>query len=91
MKALIASHREDKRYLTLKGFDLKKNVKKALIDFLGELGYSKVSPAWIIVGEDEGILCINRSMINYVRASFVLFKKEIKIMRVSGTLKKLKK
>ena len=82
MKALIPSHREKKRYLLLKGKDLKKNVSAAIKDFVGVLGLSEASPIWI----REDVLCINRKSLDKVRASFVVWSSPISVMRVSGTL-----
>lgn len=87
MKALKATARENKRYLLLKGSNLRENVKKAIFDGIGVLGMSKTGLSWI----KENIIAINREMLNEVRACFALFPEEIKIVRVSGSLKNLKK
>lgn len=86
MKSLIPSHREDKRYLLLKGEDLKKNVPIAIKEFIGILGLSEAVPVFI----EKDILSVNRKSLDKVRASFVVFPEEIKVMKVSGTLKSLK-
>jgi len=86
MKALIPSHREKKRYLLLSGKSLKKNVHDSIKDFVGVLGLSEASPKWI----EKNILCINRGSLDKVRASFVVWAEEIKILRVSGSLKSLR-
>jgi RNase P/RNase MRP subunit POP5 len=85
MKSLIPSHKEKKRYLLLKGKDLKKNVNLAIKDFVGNLGLAEASPIFI----KNEIISINRKSLDKVRASFVLWKEKIKIVRVSGTLKGL--
>ena len=87
MKSLIPSHKEKKRYLLLKGKDLKKNVNLAIKDFVGNLGLAEASPTFI----KKNILSINRKSLDKVRASFVLWKENIEIIRVSGTLKGLEK
>jgi RNase P/RNase MRP subunit POP5 len=87
MKALIPSHKESKRYLLLKGEDLKKNTSKAIKEYIGILGLSETCPRWI----EDKILCINRKTLDKVRASFCLSKKRIEVVKVSGTLKGLKK
>jgi RNase P/RNase MRP subunit POP5 len=86
MKPLIPSHRERKRYLLLEGKDLKKNVISSIKDFVGVLGLSEASPKWI----EKNILSINRESLDKVRASFVVWPEEIKILRVSGSLKGLR-
>jgi RNase P/RNase MRP subunit POP5 len=87
MKSLIPSHKENKRYLTLEGKDLKKNVHDSLKDFVGSLGLSEASPKWI----KKNVLSVNRKSLDKVRASFSVFPKEIKVLKVSGTLKGLEK
>lgn len=90
MKALIPSHRENKRYLLLKGKNLKKEVPLAIKEFIGTLGMSEAVPHFIESEGDTAILSINRKSLEKVRASFALSKKRIEVLRVSGTLKKLR-
>jgi len=87
MKPLKPSMREKKRYLLLKGNNLKKNVNDSIKDFIGVLGMSEASPNWI----KSDILCINRGSLDKVRASFAIWPEEIKVLKVSGTLKGLGK
>ncbi len=87
MKSLIPSHREKKRYLLLKGKNLKREVDKALKEFIGILGLGEASPKWI----KENVLSINRNSLEKVKASFAIHKEKIEVLRVSGTLKGLKK
>ncbi len=85
MKALIPSHRESKRYLLLKGKDLKKNVEKAILEYSGTLGLSKCGLSFI----KNNIICINRESVNLVKASFAVFPEKISVLKISGTLKGL--
>lgn len=85
MKSLKPSMREKKRYLLLKGKFAKSDVEKAIMRYIGILGYSKASPMWI----NNKILAINRSEITKIRASFVLTP-NISVSKVSGTLKSLR-
>ena len=39
----------------------------------------------------ENILCINRGLLEHIKASFVMHSEKIEVLRVSGTLKGLKK
>ncbi|HKL23556.1 MAG TPA: hypothetical protein VJ895_02280 [Candidatus Nanoarchaeia archaeon] len=87
MKSLIPSHKEKKRYLLLEGNNLKKNINLAIKDFIGNLGLAEASPTFI----KNNIISINRKSLDKVRASFVLWKEKIQIIRVSGTLKGLEK
>jgi len=90
MQPLMPSQKENKRYLLLKGKNLKEDVEKSVYEFIGVLGMSKASLAWIKTGKESAIISINRESLNHVRASFAASPYEIKILRVSGTLKGLK-
>ena len=87
MKSLKPSMREKKRYLLLKGNSLRTNVKKAIIDGIGAIGMSKAGFSWI----NDNIVAINRESLNDVRACFAIFPEKIDVLRVSGSLKKLRK
>jgi RNase P/RNase MRP subunit POP5 len=89
MQALSSSQKENKRYLLLKGKNLKENVEKAILEFIGILGTSKASLAWIKTGKDSAIISINRGSLNHIRASFTASNHDIKVVRVSGTLRGL--
>lgn len=91
MKPLKPSMKEKKRYLLLKGKNLKSNVEKAILDFIGVLGMSKAGLAFIKQGKDSAIISINRNSLNHVRASFAAWSSNIRVERVSGTLKGLKR
>ena len=90
MKSLKPSARENKRYLLIEGNDLKKNVERAILDFVGVLGFSKLGISWVEEKENYGIICINREMVDSVRASICIFPKKMEVKKVSGTLKGLK-
>lgn len=91
MKSLKPSHREKKRYLLIKGKDAdKKNIEEAILEFIGVLGFAESSPSLIKNGEGKIILSINRASLDKVRASFLMSGKEMKIERVSGSIKKIK-
>lgn len=91
MKALIPSHKENKRYLLLRGKNLVKNVPEAIKEFIGVLGISEASPTFIESKTDKAILSINRKSLEKIRASLALSKEKIEVLKVSGTLKGLKK
>jgi RNase P/RNase MRP subunit POP5 len=90
MKPLKPSMRENKRYLLVKGKNLKTDIEKAILDFIGVLGISKVGLSFIKSGKDSAIICINRKMVDQVRASLCVWPNKISVERVSGTLKNLK-
>lgn len=87
MKPLIPSHREKRRYLLLNGKDLKKNSINAIKEYVGNLGLSEASPMWV----NGEILSVERKSLDKVKASFAIFPEKIEVLRVSGTLKGLKK
>jgi RNase P/RNase MRP subunit POP5 len=91
MKPLIPSHKENKRYLLVKGTNLKENIEKAILEFSGALGMKKCGLSFIKVGGDSGIISINREAVDLVRASLAVFPEKMEVLRVSGTLKGLGK
>jgi RNase P/RNase MRP subunit POP5 len=91
MKSLKPSMRENKRYLLVEGKDLKKNIEKAILDFIGILGMSKVGLGWIKSNSNSAVISINREMLDSVRASLCVFPEKMEVKKVSGTLKGLGK
>lgn len=105
MKALIPSHKENKRYLLVrlsqarsgssknqaKGENLKSNIEKAILDFIGVLGMSKTGLSLIKTEKDYAIICVNREAVDSVRASLCVWSEKIEVEKVSGTLKSLGK
>jgi RNase P/RNase MRP subunit POP5 len=92
MKPLKPSHREKKRYLLINGKDLnKENIDNAIMDYVGALGHAQTSPKIIRTkkSSDGIILSVNRQMLDKVRASFLMSGKDLRIIRVSGSLKGL--
>jgi len=91
MKALKPSHRENKRYLLVKGKDVdKKIIEDAILEFIGVLGYAEASPQFIKVDKSKVILAINRNCLDKIRTSFLLSGKNLEIVKVSGSVKKVK-
>lgn len=91
MKPLKPSAREKKRYLLVRGKDLNKNVERAILDFIGVLGMSKCGLSWIKSGKDSAVICVNREMVDSVRASLCVWPKKMSVEKVSGTLRGLGK
>lgn len=83
--------REKKRYLLVKGKNPKENIEKALKDFLGVLGMSKLGLGWIKIEKEKVIISVNREMVDKVRASLVVWPEKMTVTKVSGTLKGLNK
>ena len=86
---LKPSARPDRRYLLIEAKS-KEEVEKAILDYIGVLGWAKAAPVFVDVGK-EMILCVNRKEVDNVRAALELCEGNIKVKRVSGTLKGLGK
>jgi RNase P/RNase MRP subunit POP5 len=93
MKALIPSHKENKRYLIVHGKDLKENIEKAILEFSGALGLAKCGLSFISSdsSKDSAVISVNREGLDLVRASLVVFPEKMEVTKVSGTLKGLGK
>jgi RNase P/RNase MRP subunit POP5 len=90
MKALKPSMREKKRYLLVEGRELRKNIEKSIINFIGVLGMSRTGLEFIKEDRNSAIICINREMINSVRAAICVWPKKMEVRKVSGTLRGLR-
>ena len=91
MKSLKPSMREKKRYLYIKGKNLKENIEDSILDFIGVLGASKIGLSFIRINKDSAVICINRESLNKVRACFAVWPEKIEVLKVSGTIKGLNK
>jgi len=88
MKSLKPSHREKKRYLLIQGKDAdKKAIEDAILEYIGVLGFAEASPQVIKQEAGRMILAINRGSLDKVRAGLLISGKDIKIVKVSGSLK----
>ena len=83
--------RENKRYLLVTGKNLRENIGKAILDFVGVLGMSKAGLGYIKVGKNSVIISVNREAVNEVRASLCVWPDKMVVKKVSGTLKGLGK
>ena len=82
-KNLKPSMRENKRYLLIEGNMAKEEIEKAILDYVGILGWAKACPVFV----SHNILAVNRQEVDKIKASLELAK--IRVKRVSGTLKGL--
>jgi len=85
-KSLKKSLRDRKRYLLLEKVSEEK-VEKAILDYVGILGWGNASPVW--VKGKVNVLAVNRKEVEKIKAGLELA--GIKVKRVSGTLKGLGK
>jgi len=92
MKSLKPSARENKRYLLISGKNLStEKIEKSVLELVGVLGLSKCGLVFIKKQGNNLIIGINREMVDFVRASLVVQKDKIEVLKVSGTLKGLGK
>lgn len=89
MKPLKPSMKENKRYLLVKG--KVSDIEKAILDFTGVLGMSKTGLSWIKKEGNSAIISINRESVDSVRASLAVWPEKMEVLKVSGTLKGLRK
>jgi len=91
MKPLKPSHREKKRYLLIKGKDAnRKNIGEVILEFVGVLGYAEVCPHFIKSGKGNVVMAINRKSLDKVRTSFLISGKDLQVVKVSGSVGKVK-
>lgn len=90
MKSLKPSHRNKIRYLLIKGKEANKNnIEKAILEFIGVLGYAEAGINFVKLNKDNLIISVNRKSLDKVRTSFLLSGKDINIIKISGNIKKL--
>jgi len=83
---LPSSLKEKRHYVIIEKSD-ESRIKNILMDYLGILDYAKAGPKIISLGSKTAV-SIERDFVNAAKTAFVLSK--IKVLRVSGTLKKAK-
>ena len=85
---LMPSAKVKKRYLLISQGS-REEVEKAILDYIGILGWARAGPVWVeIKGGNQTVLSVERAAVSNVRAAFEAAGK-IKVGRVSGTLKGL--
>ena len=89
MLNLKSSARDSKRYILVRG--MRSSVEKAILEYIGVLGWAEASPVFVSESHSETVVAVNRGALTNVRAALALAKNELTILRVSGTLKGLKK
>jgi RNase P/RNase MRP subunit POP5 len=97
---LMPTLREKRHYVVLIGEgaeqELKKIIEKAILDFIGTLGYAKAGPLFIEGGKNKGnvyfIVSVVTGYVDAVKSAMALIKKpRVKCIGVSGTIKKAKR
>jgi RNase P/RNase MRP subunit POP5 len=83
------SARTSKRYFLIKGN--KSVVEKAILDYIGILGWAKANPYFVKKTSEGLIWAVNRKEIGNVRGALAIASDKIEVLKVSGTLKGLSK
>jgi len=84
-----ASARINRRYLLING--TKEKIEKAILDYIGILGWAKASPLFVKKVGGKQILAISRKEVINVRAAMVAASGNLEVLKVSGTIKGLTK
>ena len=84
-----ASARINRRYLLING--KKEAIEKAVLDYVGILGWAKASPLFLKKIGGKQILSISRKEVNDIKAAFVISSENLEVLKVSGTIKGLTK
>ena len=83
------TERIKRRYLLIEA-ENREVVERALLDYIGLLGWAKASP--VNVSSSLGIvLSIDRAWLTHARAAFAISPEKIKVRKVSGTLAGLRR
>ncbi|MEK6855142.1 MAG: hypothetical protein AABX73_02885 [Nanoarchaeota archaeon] len=88
MKLKIKSSAKIKRRHLLLEANNQSEVEKAILDYIGILGWAKAAPIFID-SKSNIILSVSTKELSNVRAAIELSNFRIKIIKVSGTLKAL--
>ena len=84
------SERIKVRYVLIEA-ENRESVEKAILDYIGILGWARATPFFVKENGKRIILSVSRKEIDNIRAAFELCKDKIRVLRVSGTLKGLGK
>lgn len=87
---LKPSMRSNRRYLLIKA-ERKEDIKKAILDYVGVLGLAKMSLMLVNQDKDNILISIDRKEVDNFRASIECSPYNIQVLRVSGTMKGVKK
>ncbi len=87
---LNSSSRKKKRHLLITGAS-KEQIEQIILDYIGILGWAKAAPFFVKSDSNEVILSVSRSEVEAVKAAFALSPLPATVLRISGTLKGLKK
>jgi RNase P/RNase MRP subunit POP5 len=87
MLKLKPSAKTSNRYLLISGS--KESIEKAILDYIGILGYAKANPRIVKKSGKNNVLAVDRGELDKVRGAFAIASDKIQVIKVSGTLKGL--
>ncbi|MBU0907419.1 MAG: hypothetical protein KKD18_02460 [Nanoarchaeota archaeon] len=87
---LKPSARINRHYLLIEAKN-KGEIETAILDFIGILGWAKAAPAFVKTTKRGFVLAVERKEVANVRAAFEASEKQIKILKVSGTIDRVEK
>ncbi len=90
MKAKIKSSiRVKRKHLLISGS--RAEIEKIILDYIGILGWARAAPVFLREGDGMSILSVSNKELDNVRASFEMADSDVRVLKVSGTLKGLEK
>ncbi len=89
MLKLKPSAKIRRRYLLIKG--KKEDIEKAILDYVGILGWAKASPVFVKTKHSGIVLAVDRKELDNIRGSFAISEASIEVLKVASTLKGLGK
>lgn len=87
MLKLKPSAKIRRRYILVDGN--RNEIEKAILDYIGILGWSKAAPFFVKKIDKGWILAVDRKELDNVKAGFTVSKDNIQVIKVSGTIKGL--
>ena len=81
-----------RRYFLIEG--KKEEIERVILEYIGLLGWAKAGCVFVVgkgLTKGQVVLAVDRKEVDNVRAAFEVADSEIKILKVSGTLKGLRK
>ena len=92
---LLPSLKEKRHYLVIKPEksmsekELKEKIEKAILDFIGILGYANSGPLFVELKKDYAIVSITTKYVDKIKAALTLA--NLRCVGVSGTIKKVRR
>ena len=82
---LKSSARIKRRYILVEAKN-KEEVERAVLDYIGILGWARAGAVFVKTPGGKIVLAVERGEVDNVRAALELSEEKIKVIKVSGTL-----